>query len=74
MGLANSKDGSGQYMFSGYQAVVPFTGPPGAVAYNGDEGQRLIQVSPTRQIDSSDAGAGVFQNPGSDVVRRFRGL
>lgn len=67
MGLANSRDGSGRYMFSGHQAVVPFTGVPGAVVYGGDAGQRLIQVSPTRQIDSSDAGAGVFQNPGADV-------
>ncbi|MDP2829107.1 MAG: flagellar hook-associated protein FlgL [Sulfuricellaceae bacterium] len=63
LGLANSTDGNGQYMFSGYKgAVQPFTQTsPGNVTYNGDQGQRLIQVSPSRQIAASDAGSDVFQ-------------
>ncbi len=63
LGLANSTDGSGQYMFSGYQGGIrPFSeSAPGKVAYSGDQGQRLIQVSPSRQIAVSDAGVDVFQ-------------
>lgn len=62
LGLANGTDGSGQYMFSGYQGGVrPFSeSAPGQVVYNGDQGQRLIQVSPSRQIAVSDAGVDVF--------------
>ena len=68
LGLANSTDGNGQYLFSGYKNdlnVKPFTGsPPGLVTYNGDQGQRLVQVSPSRQMAVSDSGADVFR-PGS---------
>ena len=62
LGLANSTDGSGQYLFSGYQGGTrPFSElAAGVVAYNGDEGQRLIQVSSSRQIAVSDAGVDVF--------------
>jgi len=63
LGLANSTDGGGQYVFSGYQGGTrPFSeSAPGVVAYNGDQGQRLIQVSSSRQIAVSDSGADVFQ-------------
>ena len=63
LGLANSTDGTGQYLFSGYQGGIrPFSeSAPGKVDYNGDQGQRLIQVSPARQIAVNDAGADVFQ-------------
>ena len=63
LGLANSTDGSGQYLFSGYQGGIrPFgETAPGVVTYNGDQGQRLIQVSPSRQIAVSDAGGDLFQ-------------
>ncbi len=63
LGLANSTDGGGQYMFSGYSGGIrPFSeSSPGQVKYNGDQGQRLIQVSASRQIAVSDAGVDVFQ-------------
>ena len=63
LGLANTTDTSGQYLFSGYQGGIrPFSETaPGAVLYNGDQGQRLIQVGPSRQIAVSDSGADVFQ-------------
>lgn len=62
LGLANSTDGNGQYMFSGFKgATQPFSQTvPGDVKYIGDQGQRLIQISPTRQIAVSDAGLDVF--------------
>ena len=62
MGLANSTDGTGQYLFSGYQgATPPFSGAAGSVQYNGDQGQRLIQAGASRQLAVSDSGDDVFQ-------------
>lgn len=63
LGLANSTDGSGQYLFSGYNgATRPFAGTSlGNVTYSGDQGQRLIQISPSRQMAVSDSGTDVFQ-------------
>ncbi len=62
LGLANSTDGNGQYLFSGYRSTTqPFLeAAPGVVAYNGDQGQRLMQITPSRQIAVSDAGSDVF--------------
>ncbi len=62
LGLANATDGNGQYLFSGYMGdAVPFSGSVAAgVAYAGDDGQRLLQVSASRQIAASDSGNDVF--------------
>ncbi len=63
IGVANSTDGNGLYLFSGYQGgTQAFTeNSPGAVTYNGDQGQRLIQIGASRQIAVSDAGSDIFQ-------------
>jgi flagellar hook-associated protein 3 FlgL len=63
LGVANSKDGGGNYMFGGYQtAAQPFTATNGGAVYSGDQGQRLLQVGPSRQIAMSDSGNTVFEN------------
>lgn len=62
IGLANSTDGTGQYLFSGYQGnVKPFTLAAGGAQYAGDQGQRLVQVGAARQIAISDSGSGIFE-------------
>jgi flagellar hook-associated protein 3 FlgL len=63
LGLANTTDGNGQYLFSGYQGFTrPFAEiAPGSVAYLGDQGARLIQISASRQVGISEAGSDVFQ-------------
>jgi flagellar hook-associated protein 3 FlgL len=63
LGLANSTDGNGSYLFSGYQgSTAPFAETaPGVVAYRGDQGTRRIQISASRQVSISDAGSDVFQ-------------
>lgn len=62
LGLANAKDSEGLYLFSGYKGTVePFTLAVGGVVYNGDQGQRLMQVSASRQVAVSSSGAEVFQ-------------
>ncbi len=61
IGLANSTDASGKYMFSGFQSTTPpFVATPAGVSYFGDDGQRAMQVSAGRQIPTSDSGADVF--------------
>lgn len=59
--LANSTDGIGNYLYSGYQGrTQPFSGNGGAVQYDGDDGQRMIQVSSSRQLAGTDSGADIF--------------
>lgn len=61
LGLANSTDGTGNYLFSGSKGnTQPFVNTPAGIAYQGDSLQRNIQVSPTRQIASTDAGTDIF--------------
>lgn len=59
--LANTTDEKGQFLFSGYQSnTKPFTQSGLTVQYAGDQGQRLSQVGPARQIAISDSGFDVF--------------
>jgi flagellar hook-associated protein 3 FlgL len=59
--LANATDGTGNYLYSGFQGKTqPFVNTASGVQYIGDGGQRLVQVSPTRQIPSSDPGSDIF--------------
>ena len=62
VGMANSADASGHYLFSGYQGETqPFQNINGEITYYGDEGQRLLQVGASRQIAVSDSGHAVFE-------------
>lgn len=62
LALANATDGAGESLFSGYQGhVTPFSGSvEGGVAYAGDDGQRAIQVGPSRRMSVSDSGSDIF--------------
>jgi flagellar hook-associated protein 3 FlgL len=62
MGLANGTDGSGNYLYAGYQAsTAPFAvNASGAVQYVGDNGVQNVQVTGTRNIAISDTGRQVF--------------
>lgn len=63
LGLANSTDSLGEFLFSGYQGgTKPFSeSSPGTVVYAGDQGQREIQIGPTRQVPISEDGSAIFQ-------------
>jgi len=62
VGLTNTTDEKGQYLFSGYQATTkPFTQSGLNVQYQGDQGQRLSQVGPSRQLAISDPGTDIFE-------------
>lgn len=59
--LANSTDGIGNYLYSGFQGKAqPFVSTAAGVQYMGDDGQRLSQVNANRQLASSDSGADIF--------------
>lgn len=59
--LANTTDGDGHYLFGGYRNdTLPFSKTSTGVAYAGDDGNRTIQVSASRQIASTENGADVF--------------
>ncbi len=61
VGLANSTDGLGNYLFSGFQSKTqPFMSTAAGISFAGDDGQRMVQVSASRQIPSSDSGADIF--------------
>lgn len=61
MGLANSTDGQGNYLFSGAQGKVkPFVATAGGMIYQGDEVQRQIQVAAARQMAVTEAGSDIF--------------
>ncbi len=64
LGVANSADASGRYLFSGFQGdTQPFQLlSSGTVQYVGDDGQRLLQVGASRQIAVSDSGRNIFIN------------
>jgi len=63
LGQANSSDGVGGYVFSGYKSgTLPFTQTATGAAYQGDQGQRSLQVGSTRTLPISDSGASVYEN------------
>lgn len=63
LGYANSRDGNGEYLFAGHQGQTqPFASTPGGTfTYSGDQGQRYLQIGPTRQLAVGDSGTEVFQ-------------
>ncbi|WP_429230882.1 flagellar hook-associated protein FlgL [Aeromonas veronii] len=61
--LMNSKNSSGEFIFGGNQSKTqPYIKDPnGRYIYQGDPGQRNIQVSPTVQIAANDSGQDLFE-------------
>ncbi len=63
LGLVNSQDGTGKYLFAGYQEQTqPFSGSLATVSYNGDSGERQAQVSPSQTLPVSHSGAAIFRD------------
>jgi flagellar hook-associated protein 3 FlgL len=63
IGVANTADGSGGYLFSGYRGTtIPFIQTDTGATYQGDQGQRKLQVGSSRSIAISDSGSSIFEN------------
>ncbi|APX74119.1 flagellar hook-associated protein FlgL [Achromobacter insolitus] len=71
LGLANTTDGNGQYLFSGNDgSMMPYSkNAAGQITYSGSVGERTIQVDQSRQMSTSDLGVDIFgrANPGSQA-------
>jgi flagellar hook-associated protein 3 FlgL len=62
LGLANTADGTGGYLFSGYKSTTqPFNQTPAGATYEGDQGQRSLQVGSTRKMATSESGSAIFE-------------
>lgn len=62
-GLANADDGNGQFLFAGFKGgSTPFVRQAGgSISYEGDQGQRMLQVDVSRQMAGTDDGRSIFQ-------------
>jgi flagellar hook-associated protein 3 FlgL len=64
MGIANTQDGNGQYIYAGYEVnTQPFQlNEFGEVEYQGDSGERSIRIGSGVTVKANDAGDKVFMN------------
>lgn len=64
LGLMNTRNARGEYLFAGFQGKTqPFVRQAdGSYAYQGDEGQRKIQIASSLDIPISDNGKKTFVN------------
>lgn len=61
LATANATDGEGNHLFAGNQSdVAAFTGTPGALVYNGDDGQHALQVGASRAMTVNTSGQALF--------------
>ncbi len=61
--VANQRDSNGSYLFAGnLEGTQPVTRAGATYSYNGDQGQRFIQIAEGRQVADGDPGAAVFFN------------
>jgi flagellar hook-associated protein 3 FlgL len=60
--VANTKDASGEYIFSGFQGGTQAfkQDSAGNWAYQGDEGQRVLEIDDGVTVPISDHGKGIF--------------
>ena len=75
LGLANTQDAAGNYMYAGFQnRVKPFTATVTGATYNGDSNQQLLQVDGQRQMAVNALGNSVFQANGNDVFTTYKNI
>ncbi len=62
LGLANTRDGNGEYLFAGTSTQTrPFSRDgAGSFTYHGDQGARELQIAPGYHVRVGDSGSDVF--------------
>jgi flagellar hook-associated protein 3 FlgL len=61
LSLANTTNGNGEYIFGGFAAQTqPFTLSATGATYNGDQGQRQVQIAAGQTVADGDNGDTVF--------------
>jgi flagellar hook-associated protein 3 FlgL len=71
VGLANTRNANGEYLFSGFKsATQPFSKntASGGYTYAGDSHQRTLQIGENRQIADGDPGINVFGAPANSLA------
>ncbi len=59
--LGNTRDAEGNFLFAGFSSQTqPFARTSTGVRYDGDQGQRNIQISDTRSVADGDSGSDIF--------------
>jgi flagellar hook-associated protein 3 FlgL len=59
--LANTQNGNGEYIFGGFDTQTqPFTLSATGATYNGDQGQRQVQIAAGQTVADGDNGDAVF--------------
>ena len=68
LGLLNTKDSNGEYIFAGYKgSTQPFVDSGGGgFKFQGDEGERLVQIGATTFVSSRNSGKPLFEEIPSD--------
>ncbi len=77
LSLANTVDSNGDFLFAGFQNQQrPFTfertGSVDHAVFNGDQGQRWVQISPSRRINTDTSGRGIFMQVESSAALNER--
>jgi flagellar hook-associated protein 3 FlgL len=70
VGLANTRNANGEYLFSGFKSATQAFSKntvSGGYTYAGDANQRTIQIGETRQIADGDPGINVFGTPANSL-------
>jgi flagellar hook-associated protein 3 FlgL len=63
LALANTTNGNGEYIFGGYASQSqPFSQSATGATYNGDQGQRQVQIAAGQTVADGDNGDTVFNN------------
>ncbi|WP_313239784.1 flagellar hook-associated protein FlgL [Stutzerimonas kunmingensis] len=64
LSLMNTRNARGEYLFSGFQGKTqPFVrAADGSYSYQGDEGQRKLQIASSLNLPISDNGKSIFEN------------
>ncbi|AFM32746.1 MULTISPECIES: flagellar hook-associated protein FlgL [Stutzerimonas stutzeri subgroup] len=64
LSLMNTRNARGEYLFSGFQGKTPpfVRAGNGSYSYQGDEGQRKLQIASSLNIPISDNGKSIFEN------------
>lgn len=74
IGLANTKDAAGNFIYSGFKSdTAAFTATATGATYNGDAQQQLLQVDPQRQMSVNVTGDSLFLN-GSNVFSTLKDI
>ncbi len=69
--VANTKNANGEFIFSGDASLTPafaLNQSTGEYTYQGGPQQRVMQISPTRQVADGELGFNVFENISSTSV------